>query len=346
MEADITGVKQTLSLVDNKLSVVLGNDEMLKTLDTRICSLELYVSQALDKMQHFTSIQSCDDSHKKLQYEDAPVFSGRGRGQRGVRGGERVRRRAMGRGGSGLFWKQFPDNRENHSSQSEDIGVLPKNKNPGILNQSNSQGNHHISKKKITISGAHRIWGTLKSTSVKAIKNVISSLSSISSDNLFIKRKYKNVNSSSAQIWWFVVRADESLLQELDRQWDTITLQTSWQLTLLLQYIPASEIMAWQSDTACNNVADNEVTDHSETVCDTIVGNEDMDVHSKLSAFVDCSSQSPSVAAVQNSVAMLHPTSGHVASLCPHTSLPTPQNPTLHCGSSFSETTSSNFLQV
>ena len=71
-----------------------------------------------------------------------------------------------------------------------------------------------------------------------------------------------------------------------------------------------------------------------------------MDVHSNLSAFVDCSSQSPSVAAVQNSVAMLQPTSGLVASLCPDTSLPTPQNPTLHCDSSFSETTSSNFLQV
>ena len=63
--------------------------------------------------------------------------------------------------------------------------------------------------------------------------------------------------------------------------------------------------MAWKSATACNNVAANEVTDHSETVCDTIVGNEDMDVHSNLSAFVDCSSQSPGVAAVQNSVAML-----------------------------------------
>ena len=69
------------------------------------------------------------------------------------------------------------------------------------------------------------------------------SLSSLSSDNLSIKRKYKNINSSSAQRWWFVVRADEPLLQKLDSQWDTIALQTSWQLTPLLQYIPASEIM-------------------------------------------------------------------------------------------------------
>ena len=138
---------------------------------------------------------------------------------------------------------------------------------------------------------------------------VISSLSSLSSDNLLIKRKYKNVNSSSAQRWWFVVRADEPLLQELDSQWDTIALQTSWQLTPLLQYIPASEIMARQSDTAYNNVANNEVTNHSETMCDTI----DMDVHSNLSAFADCLSQSPSVATVQSSVAMLQPTSGHVA---------------------------------
>ena len=45
METDITGVKQALSLLDNKLSVLLGNDEMLKTLDTRIRSLELHVSQ-------------------------------------------------------------------------------------------------------------------------------------------------------------------------------------------------------------------------------------------------------------------------------------------------------------
>ena len=74
------------------------------------------------------------------------------------------------------------------SGQSEGIGVLLKNNNPGVLNQSNFQGNHHISKKKITISGARRIWGTLISTLVKAVKNVISLLSSISSDNLLIKR--------------------------------------------------------------------------------------------------------------------------------------------------------------
>ena len=58
------------------------------------------------------------------------------------------------------------------SGQSEGIGVLPKKHNLGILNQSNSQRNHHISKNKTTISGARRIWGTLKSTSVKAVKNV------------------------------------------------------------------------------------------------------------------------------------------------------------------------------
>ena len=60
----------------------------------------------------------------------------------------------------------------------------------------------------VQISGARKVWGTLKNTSTAKVPL----------DSLTIKRKYKTVHKNSRQVvvrWWFVIRGEERILQEL-----------------------------------------------------------------------------------------------------------------------------------
>ena len=36
--------------------------------------------------------------------------------------------------------------------------------------------------------------------------------------------------------WWFVIRAEESVLEQLQKEWNLVAMQTDWKLTPLLQY--------------------------------------------------------------------------------------------------------------
>ena len=100
----------------------------------------------------------------------------------------------------------------------------------------------------VVIQGARRVWRTHDSTTTWAVRKAIADFTSISMDQLKIKRKYKTAegNLSSAAPtttrvirWWFVVRADESILQKLDNEWHKVALQTGWELAPLLQYVPS-----------------------------------------------------------------------------------------------------------
>ena len=63
-------------------------------------------------------------------------------------------------------------------------------------------------------------------------------MTKVSSSELRIKRKYKTVagNSTSVVRWWFVIRARESVLEQLQKEWNFVAIQTDWKLTPLLQY--------------------------------------------------------------------------------------------------------------
>ena len=36
--------------------------------------------------------------------------------------------------------------------------------------------------------------------------------------------------------WWFVVREEESVLRDLERNWNSISMQTSWKLEPLVEF--------------------------------------------------------------------------------------------------------------
>ena len=70
----------------------------------------------------------------------------------------------------------------------------------------------------------------MKHTTTKTIKNAISRFCNI--EGLSIRRKTRNNPSTQKENWWFVIHADEVLLNELESKWDLVNLQTSW----VLQY--------------------------------------------------------------------------------------------------------------
>ena len=94
-------------------------------------------------------------------------------------------------------------------------------------------------KARVQVSGARKVWGTLKHTPVEAVSNALKTLTDIPLVSLTIKRKYKTVHKNSRQSvvrWWFVVRGEERILQELQGKWGPVATQTSWKLEPLLEF--------------------------------------------------------------------------------------------------------------
>ena len=93
----------------------------------------------------------------------------------------------------------------------------------------------------VQVTDARKIWGTLQSTTPTAIANTIKTLAGLSElrkRNLVVKRKYKTAGSDSKKVtkWWFVVRGDENLLEQLTTRWNAIEVQTAWKLEPVLCY--------------------------------------------------------------------------------------------------------------
>ena len=60
------------------------------------------------------------------------------------------------------------------------------------------------------LDNAKKIWGTLRSTTTAAIRNVLTRTTCESLANrLTLKRKYKMSTSGSVGKWWFVVRGEK-----------------------------------------------------------------------------------------------------------------------------------------
>ena len=89
------------------------------------------------------------------------------------------------------------------------------------------------------VAGARKIWGTHKSTTTGEVKGAISMLAGIPTDDLVVKRKFKVAPGNSR--WWFVLRAEESVLKGLEETWSTIALPRRWKLEPLLCYAEADD---------------------------------------------------------------------------------------------------------
>lgn len=110
----------------------------------------------------------------------------------------------------------------------------------GEVTQSGEKRVHTVGKQKknlVRVPGARKVWGTLRATTVVAVRNVISSVAKIPIDDLVVKRKYQSESGyGSISRWWFVIRGKEDVLEELQAKWSSVSLQTAWKLVDVYSY--------------------------------------------------------------------------------------------------------------
>ena len=94
-------------------------------------------------------------------------------------------------------------------------------------------------KEKEKVSGARKIWGTLKSTSATAVSTAVTKLTSLTEDDFQVKRKYKQYqkNNSTVLRWWFVIRGSEEVMSKLEDEWEQLSLQTNWKIEPLMKFV-------------------------------------------------------------------------------------------------------------
>lgn len=100
------------------------------------------------------------------------------------------------------------------------------------------------------VSGARRVWGTLRSASNITIRNTISHLTKLSwaskADSLQVKRKVATHTTKAR--WWFVLHGDEGNMKALENAWEMVKLQTGWRLE---QCTKPSDVMESPATSAC-----------------------------------------------------------------------------------------------
>ena len=79
-----------------------------------------------------------------------------------------------------------------------------------------------------SVSGARRVWGTLRSATCTSVKNSISHLTSV--NDFQVKRKFSHSTRSGKDKWWFIIKGDEEVMQSLENKWEPVKLQAGWQL--------------------------------------------------------------------------------------------------------------------
>lgn len=91
------------------------------------------------------------------------------------------------------------------------------------------------------VLGARKVWGTLRSTTVSAVSNAIRSVTNIPTADISVKRKFKSrPDDNRIKRWWFVIRGEESTLQNLEGCWNQLELQTKWKLEPVLRFSDAT----------------------------------------------------------------------------------------------------------
>ena len=113
-------------------------------------------------------------------------------------------------------------NRTTSGSQAPTVPIAEINSTPATRNSNSNIS----SQERVRVEGARRIWGTHPHATTKTIENAIERFCKI--QGLRIKRKTSQNVQSRKSSWWFVIHADESVLQQLDTSWEALSTQTSW----------------------------------------------------------------------------------------------------------------------
>ena len=128
--------------------------------------------------------------------------------------------------------KQGKDKNQEHSAQPSSTQQFETRSDQS---QAQLRQLEHSHGPLVSEKGARKVWNTYKIVTASAISHAINTITGIS--NLTVKRKYRrNASNNSVSIWWFVIRGEEAVLEQLDSVWSQVQLQTKWELKPLLRY--------------------------------------------------------------------------------------------------------------
>ena len=102
----------------------------------------------------------------------------------------------------------------------------------------------------------------MRSCSVASVAKAIRQLTNISGE-IQVKRKYKTTDTGKLSKWWYIVRAEEGLLQQLDGKWEKVKLQTSWKLELCYKQSEVQLLNSQQDIPPSQFVSDHKPTSTS-----------------------------------------------------------------------------------
>ena len=206
---------------------------------------------------------------------------GRGGGRRCDRGG----RGGSGRGGAGGWggWGEGGTGRENSNHQQ---AIRTERDDKPILNG-----------RKMKVTGARRVWGTLSVCTSAVVKSVIERCCGIKS--IRVRRK---TSVRGGQHWWFVLHDHENVLCSLEAKWDLIKMQTSWKLEPC--YKPDVQLQDCQEPIVCRDNATNDIV-YSDNVTDC-VGDNGQQTSVSLDAVTMVDETSPTQDQTQNVNETLH----------------------------------------
>ena len=130
--------------------------------------------------------------------------------------------------------------RQHHQGQRQGPCTNTSTRAPAIRETSTAESATHArsstagaatdprSRARVKVEGARRIWGTHPHATTRTVENAIDRFCNI--QGLNIRRKVSRNNQSGKSSWWFVIHAEESVLNDLESKWDSLSTQTSWLL--------------------------------------------------------------------------------------------------------------------
>ena len=189
-------------------------------------------------------------------------------------------------------WSQVPRGRRKKGKQLNSMksstaenGREQPNITPTVTSFRSRSQQRPTERPKVEVKGKRKVWGTLSTTTVAAVKNAIKVISKV--EGLEIKRKYRlkkpaqkaSLESDAASIqvskWWFVISGEESILDQLAKNWDAVKIQTNWSLEPIFSYgNPTDQATNSSScvlnERPCNQPSQStQITDDSETSGDS-----------------------------------------------------------------------------
>jgi len=78
------------------------------------------------------------------------------------------------------------------------------------------------------VTGVRCIWGTMRICASRSVLSVLQRPSSVA-PNVEVHQKFKKISDNRIQ-WRFLICAEETVLQVLEREWEAVHTQTSWKL--------------------------------------------------------------------------------------------------------------------